>query len=171
MEIWHGMRCSPPQQRFSGVGGTTALYLLIATFLGAASGIGVFTFGYADGAAYLTNRPEACANCHVMNEQLDAWIKSSHGKFATCNDCHAPHDFAGKYYCKARNGFFHSLAFTTGHFPDQIQMHRFNKQVVEANCRYCHSQLTHQIEPLVTGNERTTPVSCLHCHADVGHDT
>jgi cytochrome c nitrite reductase small subunit len=147
------------------------IFLLIATFFGASAGIGIFTFGYAEGGAYLTNRPEACANCHVMNEQFDAWVKSSHGKFATCNDCHAPHDPIGKYYCKARNGFFHSLAFTTGRFPDQIQMHDYNQGVVEANCRYCHEQLTHQIDPLPAAGKSGDRMSCIHCHATVGHDT
>jgi len=47
---------------------------LIATvaagLIGAVAGIGIFTFGYAKGASYLTNDPEACANCHVMEEQF-----------------------------------------------------------------------------------------------------
>lgn len=153
------------------VGGITLLYVVISFLIGATAGVGTFTFGYADGAAYLSNRPEACANCHVMREHLDAWVKSSHGKFATCNDCHAPHDFLGKYYCKARNGFFHSLAFTTGRFPDQIQMHGYNRNVVEQNCRHCHAQLTHQIDPLPTSGGEVQTTSCLHCHSTVGHDT
>ena len=151
--------------------GMALLYLLISLLIGATAGVGAFTFGYAKGGAYLTNRPEACANCHVMQEHYDAWIKSSHSKFATCNDCHAPHNFVGKYYCKARNGFFHSLAFTTGQFPDRIQMHQYNRDVVEANCRYCHSQLVHDIDPLPGTNGKVEATSCLHCHSTVGHDT
>jgi cytochrome c nitrite reductase small subunit len=147
------------------------LSLFIATALGIAAGIGSYTFGYAEGASYLTNDPEACANCHVMEEQHDAWHASSHGKFATCNDCHAPHDFVGKYYCKSRNGFFHSLAFTTGNFPDNIQMHEYNKGVVEDNCRHCHQQVVHQIEKRPTLGGKEERVSCIKCHDDVGHDT
>jgi len=153
------------------IGAITLLYVVISFLIGATAGVGTYTFGYAQGAAYLTNRPEACANCHVMREHLDAWVKSSHGKFASCNDCHAPHDPIGKYYCKARNGFFHSLAFTTGDFPDRIQMHEFNRGVVEANCRRCHAQLTHEIDPLPTSSGKVETVSCLHCHVTVGHDT
>ena len=153
------------------VGGMTLLYLLVSFLIGATAGVGTFTFGYAQGAAYLTNRPEACANCHVMREHLDAWVKSSHGKFASCNECHAPHDLVGKYYCKSRNGFFHSLAFTTGNFPNQIQMHDYNRGVVEANCRRCHAQLTDEIDPLPTSSGVEQTVSCLHCHSTVGHDT
>jgi len=153
------------------VGGIALLYVLISLLLGATAGVGTFTFGYAQGGAYFTNRPEACANCHVMREHLDAWIKSSHGKFATCNDCHAPDNFVGKYYCKSRNGLFHSTAFTTGWFPDQIQMHDYNHGVVEANCRRCHADLTHQIDPLPAASGKAEAMSCIHCHATVGHDT
>lgn len=49
-----------------------------AVILGAAIGLGLFTFVYAGGTAYLGNDPAACANCHVMNEHYAAWRKSSH---------------------------------------------------------------------------------------------
>lgn len=153
------------------IAGITLLYVLIAVLIGAATGLGIFTFGYADGAAYMTNNPEACVNCHVMREQFDGWVKSSHGKFATCNDCHAPHNLIGKYYCKSRNGFFHSLAFTTGNFPDQIRMHEYNRGVVEQNCRRCHEQITHEIDPLPGPDGKVESNSCIRCHSTVGHDS
>jgi len=153
------------------IGGVTLLYIMIAIFFGATTGIGLFTFGYAEGGSYLTDRSEACANCHVMQKHLDAWVKSSHGKFASCNDCHAPDDFFGKYYCKTRNGFFHSLAFTTGNFPDRFQMNEFNHNVVEQNCRRCHADVTHQMDTFRVGSGKMETTSCLHCHATVGHDT
>ncbi|HUF79037.1 MAG TPA: cytochrome c nitrite reductase small subunit, partial [Thermoanaerobaculia bacterium] len=40
---------------------------LTAVLLGAAAGLGAFTFGYAKGYSYLTNDPAACANCHLMD--------------------------------------------------------------------------------------------------------
>src|SRR5688572_31846264 len=40
--------------------------------------------------SYMTDNPAACANCHVMREQFEEWLKSSHGKVAVCNDCHTP---------------------------------------------------------------------------------
>ena len=55
------------------------------------SGSASYTFAYARGWAYMTDDPQACANCHVMNEQYDGWIKSSHRSVAVCNDCHVPH--------------------------------------------------------------------------------
>ena len=78
--------------------------ITFAILLGAVLGLGLFTFGYARGSAYLTNDPAACANCHIMSEHFAAWTKSSHRQVATCNDCHTPHSFLGKYATKARTG-------------------------------------------------------------------
>ena len=61
--------------------------------LGTALGVGAYTFVYAKGASYLSNDPNACANCHVMTEQLDGWSRGSHRAVATCNDCHTPPGF------------------------------------------------------------------------------
>ena len=91
--------------------------LILEIAIGMVVGIGVYTFLYAKGASYLTNNPAACANCHIMQEHYDGWLKSSHRAVATCNDCHTPANFIRKYVTKASNGFWHSFAFTTGRFP------------------------------------------------------
>src|SRR6266446_5493121 len=72
-----------------------AAAIMFGIVLGLGLGIGGYTFLYAKGWSYLTNDPAACANCHVMREHYDAWIKSSHRAVATCNDCHTPHNFSG----------------------------------------------------------------------------
>src|SRR6266481_456450 len=87
--------------------------ILLGVVIGIAVGIGVYTFAYARGWSYLTDNPAACANCHVMREQFDGWLKSSHRAVATCNHCHTPANFIGKYATKASNGFWHSFFFTT----------------------------------------------------------
>ena len=69
-----------------------ASIVMVAVVLGAALGLGAYTFAYARGWSYMTDDPRACANCHVMNEQYDGWTKSSHRSVAVCNDCHVPHD-------------------------------------------------------------------------------
>tara|TARA_R100000750_G_scaffold56096_1_gene42455 strand:- start:100 stop:630 length:531 start_codon:yes stop_codon:yes gene_type:complete len=148
--------------------GTYGLYILVSALIGASTGLGAYTFGYAKGFSYLTNDSKACANCHIMDDQYDAWVKSSHGKFASCNDCHAPHEFVGKYYCKARNGFWHSLAFTTNDFHEPIMMHEYNVNVVEESCRYCHQEMIHEID---VGTAAQEQFSCIRCHPDVGHAT
>src|SRR5687767_14364212 len=101
---------------------------------GAAAGLGLYTFGYARGYAYMTNDPAACANCHIMAEHYGAWMKGSHHAVATCNYCHTPHNLAGKYLVKARNGFWHSFYFTTGNFPDPLRITERNREVTEHAC-------------------------------------
>ena len=75
-------------------------FAIAVLVLGAALGLGSYTFAYARGWAYMTDDPRACANCHVMNEQYDGWIKSSHRSVAVCNDCHVPHSLVAKYATK-----------------------------------------------------------------------
>lgn len=138
---------------------------LLAVSVGLAVGTGGFTFVYGQGASYLTNDPQACANCHVMEGHLDGWLQSSHRNVAVCNDCHAPHDLLGKYLTKARNGWAHSVAFTTGNFPEHLRITEFNREVTEAACRDCHQEVALAVD----GMDGTEPRSCVTCHADVGH--
>lgn len=145
--------------------GATTLVML-AVLVGLMVGVGVYTFGYARGAAYMTNDPAACANCHVMNEQFNSWMKGSHGKVAVCNDCHTPPGFVAKYYTKALNGFFHSLAFTTQHFPDEIRITGRNARVTEKSCMKCHEDIVSGIQ---NARGHRNDVSCTSCHRTVGH--
>lgn len=134
--------------------------------LGLALGVTGYTFIYAKGASYLTNNPSACANCHIMQDHYDAWIKSSHRSVATCNDCHAPHDFVGKYWTKADNGFWHSFAFTTGDFQEPIQIKERNRRVTEKACLSCHKSIAEDLRAVVNGEQT---ISCIRCHKNVGH--
>ena len=145
---------------------TMLLAVVIALALGLAVGIGSYTFVYAKGASYLSNDPRACANCHIMQDHLDGWIKSSHRSVATCNDCHTPAGFVRKYYTKADHGFFHSLAFTTDKFHEPIHMKERSRRVTEGACRKCHQDIVHDIEATKTSGET---MSCIRCHASVGH--
>jgi cytochrome c nitrite reductase small subunit len=144
----------------------TGLTVALGLALGLAAGVGGFTFVYARGGSYLTDDPRACANCHVMNEQFDGWVKSSHRAVAVCNDCHTPPGLGPKYLTKARNGFFHSYYFTTGDFPEPIQITPRNRAVAEQACRKCHLEIVAAIE---THPDAPPLVSCLRCHRDVGH--
>ena len=139
---------------------------IAAVAVGIAAGLGGYTFVYAKGGSYLTNDPAACANCHVMQEHLDAWRKSSHRHVAVCNDCHTPHNLVGKYAVKSSNGFWHSFAFTSGSFPDPLRIKPGNRSVAESQCRRCH-------EPIVAAmdgpHRREQRAECIHCHRDAGH--
>jgi cytochrome c nitrite reductase small subunit len=76
---------------------------VLAGILGCTLGLGGYTFVYAKGFSYLTNDPEACANCHTMREQFDGGTRSSHRAAAVCNDCHTPPGAIRKYVTKARS--------------------------------------------------------------------
>lgn len=138
--------------------------LVAALVTGAAIGLGLFTFVYARGSSYLGSDPAACANCHIMQEHYVAWQKSSHHAVAGCNDCHAPPSGLAKYWVKARNGFNHSYAFTTGDFVDPLRITQKNREVTEAQCRHCH-------QDLVQTMGHVADVSCIRCHTFVGHRT
>jgi cytochrome c nitrite reductase small subunit len=144
----------------SGVVGTRAVYFGVAALVGVAVGLGLYTVSYAEALAYLSDDPRACANCHVMNEQYDGWQKGPHHAVATCNDCHVPHDFVGKYLSKALNGYHHSRAFTLQDFHEPIQITPRNAAALQAGCLHCHGDFVHAI-----GHD----VACVHCHRDVGH--
>jgi cytochrome c nitrite reductase small subunit len=137
----------------------------VGILIGLLIGLGFYTFVYAKGYSYLTHDPAACANCHVMQDYYSAWMKGSHHAVATCNDCHTPHNFVGKYAIKATNGFFHSLAFTTGRFPDNIQIKGYNRRVTESTCKSCHAELTYAILGVHEGKD----ITCVKCHSNVGH--
>ena len=142
------------------------LPVTFAVAFGTLGGLGVFTFGYGQGLAYLSNDPQGCANCHVMQEQYDAWHKSSHRSVASCNDCHTPHSLIPKYLVKAENGFWHSFYFTTGTFKDPIQARPVSSRIAEKNCRRCHAEIVDQIDHPSVDND---PLACIRCHRDVGH--
>lgn len=142
------------------------LPLAAAAAVGVLAGLGGFTFVYGHGAAYLSNDPAACANCHVMQSHLDSWQKSGHRHVAVCNDCHLPPDFVGKWVTKLDNGLMHSLAFTTGEFPDPIRIKPRNSERTEQACLGCHGEL---VDSLAPSDHRGEMPACATCHAAAGH--
>ena len=146
-------------------------YLLVFAILaglgaGAAAGVGSFTFFYAKGASYMSDNPQVCANCHIMQEHLDGFLKSSHHAVATCNDCHTLPGLVPKLATKAVNGWNHSLAFTTGNFPDPLRITSMNRWVTEQACRKCHQAVIETIDAHPRGGDA---LSCIRCHHSVGH--
>lgn len=143
------------------------VYATLAILIGSLLGLGVFTFGYANGFAYFRDDPAVCAQCHAMDEQYAGWLKGSHTNVATCNDCHSPHDnIVNKYINKADNGFWHALKFTTGDYPENIQIREMNLRITEDACLYCHGDLVHKINITRPADDQVT---CVRCHGDVGH--
>ena len=151
------------RKRLAAIG---ILPLAVAGVLGITVGVGTLTFGYGQGASYLSDNPAACANCHVMQGHYDSWQNSSHAHVAVCNECHLSYHPIGKWLVKGDNGFFHSLAFTTGLYPDPIRIKERNKRVAQAACLHCHAEFVHGMLPERSGGDM---LACVHCHSDVGH--
>ena len=150
----------------------TLTSLATVVLVGILVGAGAFTFGYGEGASYLSNDPKTCMNCHVMQDHFDSWQQSSHRHVAVCNDCHLPHDFVGKWVSKADNGFFHSVAFTLQDYHDPIQIKPRNKIITQNACIDCHEDFVHALLPVETHAEdvkKNDVLSCVHCHSAVGH--
>ena len=147
---------------------TRVIAVILSLVVGGGVGLGMYTFVYAGGHAYLSSDPKVCVNCHVMREQYDGWEKSSHHAVAVCNDCHTPKGLVGKYATKASNGFWHSFAFTSGRFPEPLRIKPHNREITEDQCRRCHADIVAAIEGPHAGGER---LSCVRCHAGVGHWT
>ena len=151
--------------------GVAALGGLVGTFGGA---IG-YTAEYAQATSYLSDSPSACINCHIMNDQFNSWSSSPHHAYATCNDCHVPHDsLIHKYFVKAEHGYRHSKGFTFQDFHEPIQITPASRDVVIDNCVRCHDAMTHEIRFATrdhTGNTTGSSggVDCIRCHASVAH--
>ncbi len=152
--------------------------MLVAVLLGIATGVGTVTFGYANGFSYASSDPQQCGNCHIMNDEFDAWRKGPHHAAATCNDCHVPPQFPAKYVAKARNGYHHSMGFTFQPsrpdrpgakrvFEEPIQIKAPNSQILQDNCLRCHGDLVHDVVRGSTWDEDA--IRCVHCHRGVGH--
>ena len=141
--------------------------IVLGVLLGVFVGTGAFTFRYAEGLSYFSTDPKACMNCHIMTPQYESWQKSSHHHVAGCVDCHLPHTFIAKYIAKAENGYHHSKGFSLQDFHEPIMIKGKNKQILQHNCVDCHSDMTHEMFKRDVSDPDA--VSCIHCHASVGH--
>ncbi len=136
--------------------------VILLALLGILVGVSGYTFYYARGYSYLSNDPTACVNCHVMRDKFDAWQVSPH-RFALCNDCHVPHNLAGKYAVKMEHGIRHSYVFTFGN-PQIFRLRPSGYKVVEDNCVRCHATAVSTIMHGGDGQRR-----CFECHKGMGH--
>lgn len=139
------------------------LGLAVVLAVGGVLGLGAYTFIYGKGYSYLIDDPKVCLNCHVMRDNFDTWTVATH-RTVSCNQCHVPHSFLGKYVSELRNGWNHSYAFT---FKDvqTIRITRYNQRALQGNCEGCHERMIVNIQP--HGAERVK--FCFECHRGVGH--
>lgn len=148
--------------------------LTVIILMGIITGMGIYLFMVSNAASYLSDDPEACINCHVMNPQYASWQHSSHREVANCNDCHVPHNNVfNKYFFKAKDGLRHSAMFTLRLEPQVIQIKDAGKKVVHKNCIRCHGSLLEdpQLQAVFHSDYYTTRTSrkCWDCHRETPH--
>lgn len=144
----------------------------VIILLGVICGLGVFMLKISKATSYLSDEPETCVNCHIMAPQYATYNHSSHREWASCNDCHVPHNnVVNKYYFKAKDGLRHATMFTLRKEPQVIFIKEEGKEVVHNNCVRCHSKLLDTDVKLAQkefSHERTDR-NCTECHREVPH--
>ena len=142
------------------------LGLAIAALSGVAVGLGLLAFQVSNAKSYMSDAPEACINCHVMDNAYATWRSGSHGKVAVCNDCHVPHDNpVARTLFKARDGLKHSAVFTLRVEPQVLRLAEGATEVVQGNCVRCHRDQLGMVRVAAPGERR-----CWDCHENVHGD-
>lgn len=111
-----------------------------------------------------TDSPEFCASCHIMKAPVATMLNSSHAQLS-CNDCHLPHESTvGKLVSKARVGLGHIYYnnFASSKIPDVMQATDWAIEVVDENCRSCHSNV-------LTDVAHDAKELCTDCHRGMPH--
>ena len=145
----------------------------VVILLGILVGLGCLGFYISNAVSYLSDRPEACMNCHVMASEYATWQRGSHGRVAVCNDCHVPHDnFLRKYAFKAMDGMRHATVFTLRMEPQVIKLNTAAIGVVQENCVRCHFHLVENVS--ASEGRGDTPhlglgQLCWGCHRQTPH--
>ncbi|HPE54992.1 MAG TPA: cytochrome c nitrite reductase small subunit [Bacteroidales bacterium] len=145
----------------------------VIILIGVIIGLGLYIFKISNAASYLSDDPETCINCHVMNPQYATWNHSSHREVANCNDCHVPHNnVVNKYFFKAKDGLRHATIFTLRAEPQVIFIKDEGKEVVQQNCIRCHEKLVTDnagIARFETSRHFRMERSCVECHRETPH--
>ena len=122
----------------------------------------VLTVGVAI-AMTATDQAMFCGSCHSMDAAELTHSRSVHAALA-CNDCHAPHNLLAKIPFKAKEGTRDVVATLTSSVPDLIHPGEETRQVIQGNCRRCHSATT-------TGVVMQSKAYCTDCHRHVPHSS
>lgn len=145
----------------------------VAVLMGVFFGLAAYAIYISKAPSYLSDNPETCINCHVMNPQFNDWAHSSHRNVATCNDCHVPHDnIFSKYLFKAKDGLRHATIFTLRSEPQVIYILDEGKRAVQANCVRCHERTTgmEYLGSVLPGyHNHLQERHCLDCHRETPH--
>lgn len=140
--------------------------VLIVGFIALVAVVGVGMWA-TDFTVYLGNDPTTCNNCHVMDAVYEGWYHASHQSWATCIDCHTPHNIIPKYLYKAKSGMNHVTMFSLGHIPEPLRAAEDTQRIVQANCIRCHEETVSEVADGMMDPEATGDRYCSECHRDV----
>ena len=136
--------------------------------------VGLFMYLLRAHTYFIGDNPSACVNSHIMTPYYATWSHSSHGRDATCNDCHVPHQNLAVYYgFKAMDGLKHTAYFLAHAERQAPKAEDLTGQVVMDNCIRCHTQLNQEF--VTTGRkgymqqQREGGKVCWDCHRNVPH--
>ncbi len=110
-----------------------------------------------------TDQAAFCANCHVMAEAAWTHKNSIHAKL-DCNECHTPYNIVEKMPFKTAIGLHDIYANSFTDVANVIHAQKDTKNVVQANCRRCHTATTMNVAMDVKPY-------CTDCHRAVPHNT
>ncbi len=140
-------------------------FFFILSVAVAAIALSVFAI-VTDTPAMMGSAPQACANCHVMDAAYENWYHAPHEKWATCVDCHLPHENVFAYYfAKGKTGMHDIYVFSTGQTPALIRANEDTQKWVQGNCIRCHEST---VESLLM-NAQPLDRNCWDCHRNVAH--
>lgn len=144
---------------------------------GVFAGLCAYTVYVSRATSYLSDKSDACVNCHIMSPYYATWLHSSHGHGVTnCNDCHVPQqNFVRKYGFKAMDGLYHAAVFTLRAEPLAIRARESSSSVIMQNCIRCHNELTQEMVNLgfrsYADVKKGEGKACWDCHRNVAHGT
>ncbi|MDR1045785.1 MAG: cytochrome c nitrite reductase small subunit [Candidatus Adiutrix sp.] len=149
--------------------------MLVSIFAlaGLIAGLGSYAIYVSRAYSYLSEDPAVCVNCHVMAPYYQAWSKSSHALWTTCNDCHVPQDnLVSAYTFKAVDGLYHAAVFTVDGQPQVIRAREGSSAVILENCLRCHSPLVTEFTKMNVAYDQVLKGegrACWDCHSQVPH--
>lgn len=147
--------------------------LPVIVVVGIFTGLGLHVLYTSNAVSYLSDDPRTCVNCHVMNPQYATWQRGSHGRVATCNDCHVPQDhFVRTYLFKANDGLRHATMFTFRLEPQVMRIKPAGQRAVQENCIRCHADQIHPVSLRAIGGGGLvgrTDRFCWDCHRETPH--
>lgn len=130
--------------------------------IGVGAVLGIVLAAGAGFGMKVTDRRPFCASCHIMQEAALTHKASAHANLA-CNECHAPQNLAAKLSFKAAAGTKDVYMNTLGRPGDVIPASQSTKDVVNANCKACHTMTNMQVASM------DSKPYCVDCHRNVQH--